>query len=315
MGRLLTKDLLGPPISQSGEETKHRCPFCDDLTGHLYVNAVKGVYFCFKCGAKGKYVEIIREGHFLYEYGQLDNLEKKMAKTAKEAVKEKVVKTLPINEDIMLGREDRYGAWTYLANRMHGREYGPLGRIIDAYDLRVSRDEKSKGAVLFPIYSLEIRTNEDLKYYTMRNTRPKGWKYLNAPWPKDDTLMFSRPWNENFQKWNVANDGVAIVEGPFDVISMGRVMPTIGLLGKQATVAQLARIQKMFSHYAKFYICLDRDAFKNAIQLRLQLGSLFNPPLSSKNIKIIQFGDKDPGSSTMEEIRERIKNEDIQLYR
>lgn len=41
-------------VSSSGDERLCRCPFHDEgKTPHLYANAVKGLYICFSCGAKG----------------------------------------------------------------------------------------------------------------------------------------------------------------------------------------------------------------------------------------------------------------------
>lgn len=40
-------------VHTSGEEFQCMCPWHQDTSGHLYVNAVKGLYFCQSCGAKG----------------------------------------------------------------------------------------------------------------------------------------------------------------------------------------------------------------------------------------------------------------------
>lgn len=40
-------------ISQSGSERCCLCPFHKDRSGHLYINAVSGLYLCHVCGAKG----------------------------------------------------------------------------------------------------------------------------------------------------------------------------------------------------------------------------------------------------------------------
>lgn len=45
-------------------ETRYNCPFCvligkpPDTKGHLYVNWSKGVYHCFRCGAKGRTTQL-----------------------------------------------------------------------------------------------------------------------------------------------------------------------------------------------------------------------------------------------------------------
>lgn len=40
-------------FTPSGSEMRGDCPFCSDRSGHLYVNAVKGVYYCHRCGRGG----------------------------------------------------------------------------------------------------------------------------------------------------------------------------------------------------------------------------------------------------------------------
>ena len=42
--------------SRSGPEFLCICPWHDDKSGHLYVNAEKGVYFCQSCGEKGSLI-------------------------------------------------------------------------------------------------------------------------------------------------------------------------------------------------------------------------------------------------------------------
>ena len=42
-------------------EIKKLCPYCGihgltpDVSGHLYINTVKKLYFCHRCGAKGEW--------------------------------------------------------------------------------------------------------------------------------------------------------------------------------------------------------------------------------------------------------------------
>ena len=40
-------------VGTHGEEVQCMCPWHDDKSGHLYVNAVRGLYFCQSCGEKG----------------------------------------------------------------------------------------------------------------------------------------------------------------------------------------------------------------------------------------------------------------------
>ena len=55
-------------------ETRYNCPFCiligkpPDTKGHLYVNWSKGVYHCFRCGAKGRAAQLRDVPLTLYEH-------------------------------------------------------------------------------------------------------------------------------------------------------------------------------------------------------------------------------------------------------
>ena len=40
-------------VGTSGEEVQCICPWHDDTSGHLYINAAKGLYLCMVCGQKG----------------------------------------------------------------------------------------------------------------------------------------------------------------------------------------------------------------------------------------------------------------------
>ncbi|MEW5931980.1 MAG: DUF3854 domain-containing protein [Bacillota bacterium] len=57
MGADLELDIaaLGPR-SSGRAEVRVNCPFCGDQKGHLYANPRKQVFYCFRCGAKGRLV-------------------------------------------------------------------------------------------------------------------------------------------------------------------------------------------------------------------------------------------------------------------
>lgn len=48
----------------AGDELRGDCPFCNDHKGHLYINPVKGVFYCQRCAAAGKIEKIIQKGQF-----------------------------------------------------------------------------------------------------------------------------------------------------------------------------------------------------------------------------------------------------------
>lgn len=49
----------------AGDELRGDCPFCNDHKGHLYINPIKGVFYCQRCAAAGKITEeIIQKKQF-----------------------------------------------------------------------------------------------------------------------------------------------------------------------------------------------------------------------------------------------------------
>lgn len=51
---MLEPSAVGLRFSPGRAEARANCPFCGDRGGHLYGNAQKGVFFCFRCGARGR---------------------------------------------------------------------------------------------------------------------------------------------------------------------------------------------------------------------------------------------------------------------
>ena len=54
MGPVLDPSEIGLRFGTGRAEARTNCPFCGDKGGHLYGNARKGVFYCFRCGAKGR---------------------------------------------------------------------------------------------------------------------------------------------------------------------------------------------------------------------------------------------------------------------
>jgi len=56
----LVEQLLGQRPRRSGGQLIFHCVLCDDQTGHLYVDAQRGVWKCHKCGAEGNLLTLMR---------------------------------------------------------------------------------------------------------------------------------------------------------------------------------------------------------------------------------------------------------------
>lgn len=242
------------------EEIRINCPECQDDKFHMYCNLKKLVYICHRCGAKGKIRSEIQS--CVEEYKRLDIVEQKIFYKPKYLSNKDIVKNLPRNKCINRAKEHDLPL-AYLFER--GLSFEDIRR----YDIRVSEEKHGpiSNTIIFPIYEDELKNK--LKYFVCRkydNTNPK---YVNAPWPKEDTLFIACPDTTGVFTSYVT----VIVEGIFDAISIAKCgYRSIALLGKIPTPQQLHRLSS--SSYNKFLIYLDHDAFDHAIDLKLKLSAL-----------------------------------------
>lgn len=245
----------------NGREIRINCPNCDDTTKHLYVNQDRNVYHCFKCGAGGV-IQTSNEPNLeqfdiktKYTKEQINRQRQEYNKLYK-LVDKAVIKSLPPN----IGAYEynkHHPAYKYLIDR------GIISDEVRDYDIRVATDKNGicKNSIIFPV----CNSIGNLKYFVCRKYDRSEPKYINAPWPKNDTLFITM---SKYASRNVT----VIVEGIFDALAIARLgYRGIALLGKKATAQQLDRLSKMST---TFLIYLDTDALSHAIQLKLQLSTL-----------------------------------------
>lgn len=285
--RAHSKEIVNP----NSDEIRFNCPFCEDTNHHLYVNKIKGLYHCFKCGTSGKIWQ--DQGTLLDEFKKVSskvaefNLPLKRSKA--------IIKSLPSSQLLFTGQgynphqEIKYRAEMYMWSRnLYERDC-----ISNNIGVCTDRGSKYYGMILFPI--------DGTKYFVARNLG-KGPKYINAPWPKEASLFF--PKSSPGKIFNLPFD-LYISEGVFDGLKLHK-LPGIScsLLGKQATVKQLKRLASQGAD--RYIIVLDPDAFSYAVKLKLELSVLTDKP-----IKIAMLRDKDPGDSTVDELREALRDENL----
>lgn len=241
----------------NGREIRLNCPICSDTTKHLYVNQDRNVYYCFKCGAGGVIQNSIEPS--IEEYNRLRKhipFVQTIISHQTELVDKAVIKSLPPN----IGAYEynkHHPAYKYLIDR------GIISDEVRDYDIRVATDKNGicKNSIIFPV----CNSIGNLKYFVCRKYDRSKPKYINAPWPKNDTLFITM---SKYASRNVT----VIVEGIFDALAIGRCgYRGIALLGKKATAQQLDRLSRMDT---TFLIYLDTDALSHAIQLKLQLSTL-----------------------------------------
>ena len=260
----------------SGDETRYDCVFCCDTGQHMYVNRYKKMWYCFKCGCGGKFVV---EGESQFNYFDVYELYKEiLAKEHKE------VRTLP--RMIPIIQEGFDGgtriAYDYLLNR------GVIAQEIlnNRIGWCPDREGPYANSIVFPV--------DGSHYFVCRKMDGKP-KYINAPWPKQDSIYI--PWIQT------CDINFALVEGPLDAIKTSRITITAALLGKQANQEQLTRIVKWGR---RFLILLDPDAWQASVKLKLGLESMADQ--LDKKIQVVNvFLDKwDPGDMKTKELEKII---------
>lgn len=248
----LTKE---PHLVASKDEIRINCPHCEDTKFHCYINRDKWVFNCFKCGASGKLASIYTpnllqwDSRIFYKSKQVQFAPMVSLSDPILAPRKLRPHTLPISEEILPNRKGN--AWIYLHSR------GITDEQLEKYKVRTSHELHGpyKNSIIFPIYQ-----ENKLVYFVCRKYTGDMPKYINAPWPKGDTLFIAYP---------PQTKRVVIVEGIFDALAVENVgCIGIALLGKKPTSGQLIRLR---SFAKNVIIYLDHDAFSHAINLKLQL--------------------------------------------
>jgi DNA primase len=252
-------------IVGNGRESRFDCPNCDDTTKHLYVNADRSLWYCFKCGQGGK-VQYQKLEPTLENFA---NLKYKGQDATNLVNKPAVVKSLPFNTSlpyVEIPEDCESGEELTARKYLHSR--GVTQDEISVYGISISLEKSGpyRNSIIFPVYS-NGPTNV-LDYFVCRKYDSSKPKYVNAPWPKGDTLFIT---DVNIRKTIPV---AIIVEGILDALAIARVgYIGIALLGKTATSQQLNRLVNL-NYFSIVY--LDNDALSQAIQLKLQLDTLGN---------------------------------------
>jgi len=257
-------------------EVRINCPECDDTKYHCYCNLQKMLYHCFKCGASGKIVDKKETSASTFDKvrEQISNSITKMHHDIISSVNIEVitpnnpVKTLPHSDLILENKpemkdtyylRESHKAFRYLLNR------GVKEDEMNKFGIRVSLEKHGRYAntIIFPIY--EINAKDELKYFVCRKYDGTTPKYINAPWPKEDSVFMTG----GFIQARV----MVITEGIFDAIAVSKIHGFQGLaiLGKQLTNKQLKLISE---NRSSVLIYLDEDALLHAVNMKMQLDAL-----------------------------------------
>src|SRR5437870_5268629 len=238
----LSIDLENTPMlmTKNKEEVRVCHEACGDTKFHMYVNLDKKIWHCHKCSSGGR-LAIQHKSVLDEKFDQLlkttmDNYWSSHKDSWKQYTPREVKHTLPLSEDMII-HPDNWG-YEYLQRR------GITLDQIQKYNIIYSVEKSGpyKNTVIFPIYdkmgcSAEI--NWKLQYFVARRWDKTEPKYINAPWPKNDTLFFTRHSPGTIIMQGEENIYI-IVEGILDALAIERAgYRAIALLGKTATSQQL----------------------------------------------------------------------------
>jgi DNA primase len=268
------------------------CPVCDDGRNkhNMEVNYIDNVYKCWSCGdSEGTHGAL---GRIFDKYG--NRKQKKLYNVLKpETVvkREKKKKTLKLPEGFTLFKDSspvypvRRQAMNYLKNR------GITDEMIEKFGIGFCDKGDHAGRIVIPSYN----TKGELNYYIARSWNPMSRAKYKNPEAEKDKIIF---W-ENLIDWN---KDIYLVEGAFDGLFVDNPIP---MLGKHMSELLFETIYKKAK--ANIVICLDADAWENAVKLYHELhgGELWG------RIKLIKL----PDDKDIADLRGEIKDEYYHIIR
>jgi DNA primase len=262
------------------------CPVCDDGRNkhNLEVNYIDNVYKCWSCGdSEGTHGPL---GKLFDKYG--NKKQKKLYNVLKpETVvkREKPKKQLKLPDGFTLFKDSspvypvRRQAMNYLKSR------GITDDMIEKYQIGFCDKGDHSGRIVIPSYN----TKGELNYYTARSWNPMSRAKYKNPEAEKDKIIF---W-ENLIDWN---KDIYLVEGAFDGLFVNNSIP---MLGKHMSELLFETIYTKAK--GDIIICLDADAWQNAIKLYHELsgGDLWG------RIKLVKL----PDDKDIADLRGEIKDE------
>ena len=268
------------------------CPVCDDGRNkhNMEVNYIDNVYKCWSCGdSEGTHGAL---GRIFDKYG--NRKQKKLYNVLKpETVvkREKKKKTLKLPEGFTLFKDSspvypvRRQAINYLKNR------GITDEMIEKFGIGFCDKGDHAGRIVIPSYN----TKGELNYYIARSWNPMSRAKYKNPEAEKDKIIF---W-ENLIDWN---KDIYLVEGAFDGLFVDNPIP---MLGKHMSELLFETIYKKAK--ANIIICLDADAWENAVKLYHELhgGELWG------RIKLVKL----PDDKDIADLRGEIKDEYYHIIR
>lgn len=269
-------------VEKQGQEHMVSCPYCASTKDKCAVNPNKGVFQCWVCGEKGPVLKLLMH---LYDL-------KLIAASDIDAVKSgnNLINLSSVIQQYKSGKKKKENIlWsetipcvfppkTFAIKdfRPHNLFEGKLHRAVVKYLRGRGLDEEETasyrlhfcvdvgsiyyGHIFFPALG---EHGKQLVFWTTRSIMPNA---------KPKTLHSSRKFSKYSAKQIMMNQHlvsspVAICEGPFDAVSIMKVMgiPAVPLLGKQ--LHEYHKNYLVDKGVREVYVCLDSDATKDQDKL------------------------------------------------
>lgn len=239
------------------------CPVCDEGRNkhNLEVNYIENVFKCWSCGDSNNTHGSLTK--LFDKYGN-KKLKKLFSVLKPETVvkRERKKKTLKLPEGFTLFKDSspvypvRRSAKNYLDNR------GISDYMIEKYQIGFCDKGDHAGRIVIPSYN----SNGELNYYIARSWSPMSKAKYKNPEAEKDKIIF---W-ESLIDWT---KDIYLVEGAFDGLFLDNAIP---MLGKHMSELLFETIYKKAK--ANVIICLDGDAWENALKLYHELngGDLYD---------------------------------------
>jgi len=243
-----------------------QCPYCGNDRSNLEISIPKCVFHCWACDAGGSVKKFLRDQEIPFDVADI-------RPEAPVKRKEDSIFFLPDNMPL-LQQHSRYAiaAVNYLKSR------GMTEEDIKEWDIRFATGKDAEaldynylGYVLFPFYGLK-----GLEYFQAASYVNKGYKLPATT--KDKFLPKQR-----------GSHTLVFVEGIFDATTIWKYTThdIFMIFGKYLGPYQLDMLTK--ANYTEVIMCLDGDAYKDAITLA---NLLYSRGIRVKIAKLPE--DKDP---------------------
>lgn len=209
-------------VSRGTEEILCICPWHADSSGHLYINARKGLYLCMSCGAKGSLEKTDKSGQRDFVIPTLDTADVR-DRLRRITKREKTVHYYP--EGWLRKFDVPHDYWT----KQRGLDPAVVQRWRLGYDPFSDR-------VTIPMRTMHGQII-GVSYRRLDGGSPK---YFDPPGYAKGKHLYGA--------WNLAPDvrTLAVAEGQIDVISVDAArVPCVGTMGSRMTHDQVRVLQHL----------------------------------------------------------------------